>query len=553
MRTLVTHAPPQQLGLPSPLWTPLTMLVMTSTALFSLTLLLGVWAAYDQATALLRCAVIGAGLAAMVVIGWTGRYHAKTMLGLAGVGCALVAGVLSLAYGLGFTHNSGAVASSLMVLLPLGASGIWWQWVAAQKRLAWLAGSAWLVGLVSFGVTLERTAWLGLVSGLVGAGYLIWRVETASSARMVGHVGDWLVGLALLSGLVGYGLLCFTPTADSLLPHTAIAAAVQERSALWRESLAMCDDYYFTGSGLGMTAMVYSTYVLAIHVPYWYHAHQLYIQIALEQGVPGLLAFLGMVLPLLGMLVTTYRASSPYTRPFCLSAMTALLAVVSYGFLDAELYATALVVVLFMPLGFGLALYWATLNRQATMALTPAGAPSVAALGGAGMLPILLVVLCCVKPGAGALLYTNMGVLSQTKSELSHYQWPTWPIQDALRRRGAVDLVTALAYYQAALTLAPDNATVHQRLGQIALSQGNYAVALAQLRQAYQTEPERASLHRLLGEAYAVTGDITAAAVLWQTVEMPQGHIEDRLWWYGSLHAQQEVQWVQQALAHRQL
>lgn len=536
-----------------PIWTPLTVLVMTSTALFAVTLWVGVWAAYDLATALLRCAVLVTSLGLMLGIAWAGRYHAKTTLGLAGVGCALGAGVLSLAYGLHFTYNSGATASGLMVLLPLGASGVWWQWLSHQKRLTWVAGSALLLALLIFVLTLERTAWLGLASGLLGAGYVYWRFAgSISSTRVVHRVSDWLLVLLLVSGLIGYALLGFTPTADRLLSHSAIGSALQERTALWRESVALGRDYYFTGSGLGMTAMVYSTYVLAVHVPYWYHAHQLYLQISLEQGLPGLVAFLGMILPLLGILVITYRASTTYARWFCLAAITALLAVVTYGFLDAELYATSMVVVLFVPLGFGLALYWALLNRQAAAGLAPTRRSSFLMIG-AGLLPLIVLLVLSIRPAAKATLYTNLGVLHQTKSELALYHWSTWPIQDELRRRGLVDLSAARVYYQAVLTLDPANATVHQRLGQVALSQGDYAVALAHLRQAYATEPTRASLRRLLGEAYAVTGDITKAATLWQSVNMPQGQIDDRLWWYDSLQAEQEVRWLQQALARRQL
>lgn len=536
-----------------PIWTPLTVLVMASTALFAVTLFVGVWAAYDLATALLRCAVLVTSLVIMMGIAWVGRYHAKTALGLAGVGCAVGAGVLSLAYGLHFTYNSGATASGLMVLLPLGVSGVWWQWLSHQKQLAWVAGGALLLALLIFLLTLERTAWLGLASGLLGAGYVYWRFAVSiSSTRVVHRVSDWLLLLILVSGLIGYGLLGFTPTVDSLLSHSAMGAAFQERTALWRESVAIGRDYYFTGSGLGMTAMVYSTYVLAVRVPYWYHAHQLYLQISLEQGIPGLVAFLGMILPMLSILVITYRASTLYARCFCLSAITALLAVVTYGFLDAELYATSMVVVLFAPLGFGLALYWALLNRQAKAGLTPDRRPSFLTIG-AGMMPLLVLVMLCSWPDARETLYTNLGVLRQTKSELALYQWSTWPIQDELRRRGLVDLSAANVYYQAVLTLDPDNATVHQRLGQVALSQGDYAVALAHLRQAYAAEPTRESLRRLLGEAYAVTGDITQAATLWQSVNMPQGQIDDRLWWYGSLQAEQKVRWLQQALARRQL
>jgi hypothetical protein len=67
------------------------------------------------------------------------------------------------------------------------------------------------------------------------------------------------------------------------------------RIALWRDSLPLIQDYFFTGSGLGATAMIYATYAYLLHVPYLYHAHNLYVQIALEQGVPALLAWLGLM------------------------------------------------------------------------------------------------------------------------------------------------------------------------------------------------------------------------------------------------------------------
>ena len=353
----------------------------------------------------------------------------------------------------------------------------------------------------------------------------------------------------MVSGFTLYSVLFFTPMLDGFIGHTAIGDAFLGRLALWRESLALGRDYYFTGSGLGMTAMVYSTYVLSMRVPYWYHAHNLYLQIALEQGVLGLLAFLGMALPLLGTLVITYRNSGPYSRWFCLATLTTLIAVLSYGLLDAEIYATTMVTTLFIPLGFALALHWALLNRQQNLSNSQTLRPSSLVLGGSGVVPVVALIALCIWPGASEKFYINFGVLTQTKAELSRYRWPIWPIQDELRRREAVDLSAAIAYYQAALALDPRNATAHQRLGQIALSRGDYPAALKHLHQAYMVEPNRGALHRLLGEVYAVTGDPARAAMLWQTVDMEYGQIEDRLLWYGYLNAKQEVDWIQQALA----
>jgi tetratricopeptide (TPR) repeat protein len=290
-----------------------------------------------------------------------------------------------------------------------------------------------------------------------------------------------------------------------------------------------------------------------MRVPYWYHAHNLYLQIALEQGMPGLLAFLGMTLPLLSNVVNTYRNAGPYSRWFCLATIAALLASLSYGLLDAELYATPMVLVMFLPIGFALALHWALINRQSMSAEIPQFCHSAPVVGGAGVMPILALIVLCTWPGTWEKFYTNLGVLTQTKAELSLYRWPIWPIQDELRRQGAVDLSVAIAYYGSALALDPNNATAHRRLGQIALSQGNYPLALDHLNQAYKVEPGRQSIHRLLGEVYAVTGDVARATMLWQSIHIVSGQIDDRLWWYGYLDAQQKVQWIQQTLTGVQL
>lgn len=542
--------------LSSQFFTPLSALVLTSMALFGLTLLIGLWAAYDLGAALLRFSAVGGGLGLMAALAWLGRYHAKTILGFAGVGCAFWGAGLSVAYALRFNTNSGAVASGLLALLPLAGVGVWWQWQRRQAVLVWFGSVALMIGAIVFLATVERTAWIGFAVGVAGAGYLYWRWRPTTVAYgALCPICDGLLVLGIGSGILLYLLLLLTPTWDDPLGRTAIGGELLQRLGLWRESLALSRDYYFTGSGLGMTALVYSTYVLAIHDPYWYHAHNLYLQIALEQGLPGLFAFL----MLSGLTLTTalkgYRKSGGDERWFWLAAITALLAILTYGLLDAELYATATVATLFLSFGFVLALHWAQVNQQ-----SKAGWVGQAALPAmrrttivVGLMPILALALLCSGPGAGEKFYTNLGVLSQTKAELHQYHWPTWPIQDEMRRKKVVDLATTTVYYQTVLQINPFNATVHARLGQIALSQGNYPVALAHLKEAYRVAPTRDSIRRLLGEVYAVTGDVQQAAMLWRSVHLEYSQVKDRLWWYGYLKANQEVQWIQQALAQLQL
>ncbi|NIV32869.1 MAG: hypothetical protein GWN58_26505, partial [Anaerolineae bacterium] len=57
-------------------------------------------------------------------------------------------------------------------------------------------------------------------------------------------------------------------------------------------SLSLVKDYPLIGAGLDGFEMLYSTYVLLIHVGYITHSHNLYLAVAIDQGLPGLLALI---------------------------------------------------------------------------------------------------------------------------------------------------------------------------------------------------------------------------------------------------------------------
>lgn len=531
------------------LMTPMTAMVFISALIFWLTAIIGIWAAYDVATALIRFGLITVGLGLMGGIAWHGYFHAKTVLSHLGLGCAAVAAVLSLVNLLGLRGNSGMVAGTLIVLLPLGAVGIWWQWQLDRQWAVVVGAIALAIAALTLLLSRERTAWFGLLAGLCCAGYVAWRF--ASGNNMWRHrAADIILGLVALVGMTLYGAILFGAS-------NAMVGIVRdmfaERISLWQESLALVRDYRFTGSGLGATAMVYSTYVFLVHVPFLYHAHNLFLQIALEQGLPGLVAFVGMTLPVLTSLPSIYRQLGSYSRPFCLATLTALVALGSYGLLDSELYATNTVSIIFAPLGFALTLHWAQINRRFLAhggdRLPSVTTTSVMAVGSAGFLPILAVVLVCSWPGSLTALHVNLGAVAQTKAELGRYYRSFSPIQDVLRRNDIVDLSAARAQYNQALALDSANVTAHQRLGQIALSQGAYAVALEHLQLAYAGEPQRDAIRLLLGEAYAVTGQVEQAAALWQTIAAVGNVLHERHEWYVHLNATQEAERIGAVIA----
>jgi O-antigen ligase/thioredoxin-like negative regulator of GroEL len=538
------------------LLTPTAGLVCSSALCFFLTAVAGVWAAYDTVAALQRFGLIVLGLALMSGVAWAGRRHAKTVLSAIGLACSVVAAGLSVAYVLGLVENSGIVASALMVLLPLAMAGLYWHRVQRMQRSTLIGVAAIALACIGFIATRERTAWLGLGAGVLAAGYLYWRSNGEASRRLQ-RVLDVLIATGVVVGLFVYWVVLLNPAFDEIVAAAPLISAISERIPLWRDSIALVRDYRYTGSGLGGSAMIYSTYQYLLHVPYFYHAHQLYMQMAMEQGLPGLIAFLWMIIPLTATLVTSLPARGPYSRYFCLATLAALVALMVYGLLDAELYATPLVFILFLPPGFSLALHWALQYRgQAHSRPQPdfpfAGTTKVNLAGVMGLLPLLTIGALLLWPGSLANMHANLGALAQSKAELGKYRWPAWPIQDELRRSAAVDLSPAIEQYKAALALDPDNATAHERLGQIALARGNYSSAEKHLAAAYAVAPQRSAVRLLLGEVYAVTGHVEKAVVLWRTVDIAGDQLHNRLWWYNALKATKEADWLRQVLGRRE-
>ena len=284
---------------------------------------------------------------------------------------------------------------------------------------------------------------------------------------------------------VGAILIAIVCTALITTPLRAGLTEVDGRLTVWRNSLDLALDYPLSGLGLASFEMPYSSYALLVHVGYLTHAHNLLLDVWLGQGLLGLL-ILGWML---AVAVRTGRQTSPWRH----AALASLAVILLHGLVDDTLYGYdgRGVVLLFVPL--------ALLARPTTVpgVAQPSQATTqrrwlvrFAVMSGiAGGVAVAALML----PGNRAIIQANMGTLAQTKAEMSTYQWPEWPIQDALRRSPEVDLEPAIARYEAALVLDPDNVTANRRIGQIELSRGQYGAATDHLENALAAAPSAAS------------------------------------------------------------
>lgn len=264
---------------------------------------------------------------------------------------------------LGETLNPNILAGAIVVLLPLVAAlAVGAPDVAAPLRLnRWRRGALWLLaGLIVAVVALaaSRGALLAAGAGLLVV--MLWRWP-----RLL--LGAPLVLLALVGVLVWVG-----PT--TLLAQLGSGGAVgglDERLEIWSRALYALQDFAFTGVGLGhfnrVIPLLYPYFLIApsIDIP---HAHNLLLQVGVDVGIPGLVAWLALLLTvcvLLGGIL--HRRPHDVTTSLAAGVLGGLTALLTHGLLDAPLWGTKLA---FVPwLLFALAVLLGTPQASDTQRL----------------------------------------------------------------------------------------------------------------------------------------------------------------------------------------
>ncbi|MBX7232938.1 MAG: O-antigen ligase family protein [Caldilineales bacterium] len=542
--------------------------------LFLATGIMGVWTAFDQASAWRRLALIAAGMVLMVVIWGVGRVWGERALAWLALGCAPAAGLLGAYFMLSFDWAGNGVkklpglyqvglwiqatrpavpvpenlhpnvaASGLSLLICLGAGGLIWLWLRRRgwvhKLLAALAALALAAAGLALVFTVARGAWLGLVAGILAAAYRRWQSRGQHSAT-----ARWLVRALAAVAVIGMAVaLWLALTSSAFTPAGGGSNTVVNRLALWQHALDLIRDYPFTGSGLGSTMMVHAVYVMLIHVGFIPHMHNLFLQIAIEQGIFGLAAFLILLALALWRAWLAARSSGGI---LALAAAAAAIAMIVHGLADAGLYASRMVPLMFLPIGFGLGL-----TRPDP---TPARRRLMPAILIVALSPAIALLL--LLPFTRAAWQANLGAVEQSRIELSRYHWPKPRFIDQVRRESASDLAPAIAHYRAALALNPGQATANRRLGQIELSLGEYEAARQHLQRAYQTAPGQQATRASLGESYAIAGQSDEAIRLWRSVSnqlwwdfdwLLQQSLQLRWAWYRSLRENKRAEGIRQA------
>lgn len=237
-----------------------------------------------------------------------------------------------------FQIHANVLATSLAAVLPVAAALTVWglpsTWPPSVRPLA---GLATLVMATALLLTQSRGAMVGLaVAGAVMLG-VRWR-------RL-----RWPVGVAVAVGVAVLALLNATQPGGW-------SAGLAGRQEVWRRALVAIADFPYTGIGMGLfdqvVPILYPYFLLgAGPVAQASHAHNLFLQVAVDLGLPGLVGYLAVLLAAGGLLAWLWRGGDGGDRPLVWGLIGSLVAVTAHGQLDAAAWSSKASPLLWLLLG----------------------------------------------------------------------------------------------------------------------------------------------------------------------------------------------------------
>jgi putative inorganic carbon (HCO3(-)) transporter len=360
--------------------------------------------------------------------------------------------------------NPRWVGISLSVLAPLYLALLGW------RERPWLVVLIAMIFLVSVSTLLLTQSIQGVLGLLVGCFivllfvsrrfWLLLPLGLLSCAALLAWIGPQRLASVLLS-----------------INHPA-GIAVVLRLDIWSRALAMLHDLPFTGIGLNVFPPVQSYFYTGYLIGPEPHAHNLYLQTALDLGLPGLVAFLWFLtlwaLYALRRLRQNHLQVPPAAPPadpalvqgdrlLLIGALAGITSYLAHGFIDAMMLGAKPSFLVWALLGVGAALAppppLPTARRSLRLALAWLAMPIVFALF--------------------ALLYPTRLPLNLAAIQAQRCMYPFPPT----RSLNPACLSIPRVILQAALRLDPKQGQAHLLLARIASLQGDYPAALAHYEQ----------------------------------------------------------------------
>jgi putative inorganic carbon (HCO3(-)) transporter len=227
-------------------------------------------------------------------------------------------------YSSGFNPN--IVGGALAVLIPITAA---YAWTARRWSGRLLLGLLFVGETLTLVLTQSRGGFLGLGFALV--------VLAIGRDRRWG----WILPILAILGVAGTALFGLQPATELVMDRVANGAlpSAEGRLGLLSQGVEMLRDFPVTGVGLGMFPRVlmflypFGQLGPEVEIP---HVHNVYLQMGIDHGLMGLVAFLAFLVLLwtMGSQALRWSRGLPW-EPLTLGLFGGLAAYLIHGLFDA--------------------------------------------------------------------------------------------------------------------------------------------------------------------------------------------------------------------------
>ncbi len=209
-----------------------------------------------------------------------------------------------------------------------------------SRTVRLLSGGIAIMLTVCLALNLSRAAWVALLPGLA---VLAWLNGERGKKMLLAVLVSLLLAVLVILGVAGV---------DAISTYTVRASSLVHRAALIEMCIAMWRDYPVLGHGVNTFMSIYAHYGDTSLFDGIAYAHNCYLQIAVETGILGLLAFVWVMVRLV---VSSWRDITVRKDGFMKAAGAGLLAgIIAYlchSALETNLYALQLAILFYFMAG----------------------------------------------------------------------------------------------------------------------------------------------------------------------------------------------------------